>query len=65
MLIQALERASDDQRKELERWLAADDFVPAEKIAAVTHLYDEIGIKDLCEQKSANTPDWRKKAFCR
>ena len=51
MLIQALERASDDQRKELERWLAADDFVPAEKIAAVTHLYDEIGIKDLCEQK--------------
>ena len=51
MLIQALERASDDQRKELERWLAADDFVPAEKIAAVKRLYDEIGIKDLCEQK--------------
>ena len=51
LLIQAFERASDDQRKELEYWLAAADFVPAEKIAAVTRLYDEIGIKELCERK--------------
>ena len=51
LLIQALERASDDQRKELERWLAADEFVPAEKIAAVTRLYDAIGVGALCEEK--------------
>ena len=51
LLIQALERASDAQRKELEHWLAADTFVPAEKIAAVTRLYDAIGVGALCEEK--------------
>lgn len=51
LLIQALEQASDAQRKELERWLATDSFDPAEKIAAVTRLYDAIGVGALCEEK--------------
>ena len=51
LLIQALEQASDAQRKELERWLATDSFDPAEKIAAVTRLYDAIGVGALCEDK--------------
>jgi len=51
MLINALLRANDTQREELERWIAARDFDRAEKVAAVTRLYDEIGIRQLCEEK--------------
>ncbi|MBR1687749.1 MAG: polyprenyl synthetase family protein [Prevotella sp.] len=51
MLINALLRADDRQRRELERWIGAATFDRAEKVAAVTRLYDEIGIRQLCEAK--------------
>lgn len=51
MLIEALERADASQRKQLEDWLGKTDYVPSEKIAAVTRLYDEVGIKGICENK--------------
>jgi len=51
MLINALNRANPRQRKELMQWVEATDFDRSEKIAAVTRLYDEIGIRQLCEQK--------------
>lgn len=51
LLIQAYRQASDAQRAELERWVKAGQFDPAEKIAAVTALYDAIGVKALCERK--------------
>ena len=51
MLITALEEADDVQRKALEGWLAAVDYVPAEKIAAVTALYNIIGVGKRCEEK--------------
>ena len=51
MLINAYNRANDSQRAELSRWILAKDFDRAEKVAAVTRLYDEIGIRQLCEQK--------------
>ena len=51
MLINALNRANDVQRAELMRWIEAKEFDRAEKIAAVTRLYDEIGIRRLCEEK--------------
>lgn len=50
MLINAMLRADDRQRAELSRWIAATDFDRAEKIAAVTAIYDEIGIRGLCEE---------------
>jgi len=50
MLITALEQAGEDQRKELERWLTATDFIPAEKISAVTALYNNIGVGKRCEE---------------
>ena len=50
MLITALEQADEDQRKELERWLTATDFIPAEKISAVTTLYNNIGVGKRCEE---------------
>ena len=51
MLITALEEANAEQRSQLEYWLNAVDYVPAEKIAAVTALYDEIGVGKRCEEK--------------
>ena len=51
MLINAVNRANARQRQELERWITAEDFDRQEKVEAVTRLYDEIGIRELCEQK--------------
>ena len=51
MLINAVNRADARQREELDRWIGAATFDRQEKIAAVTRLYDEIGIRSLCEQK--------------
>jgi len=51
MLINAINRANDVQRQELMKWIEAKDFDRNEKVAAVTKLYDEIGIRQLCEQK--------------
>ena len=51
MLINAFNRANDAQRAELTRWVEAKQFDRSEKVAAVTRLYDEIGIRKLCEEK--------------
>ena len=51
MLINAFNRANDEQRKELVKWVDAKVFDRNEKVKAVTELYNEIGIRELCEQK--------------
>ena len=51
MLINAMQRADDRQRAELERWISARDFDRAEKIAAVTDIYNQLGIRELCETR--------------
>ena len=51
MLINAYNRANDSQRAELQRWLDAKNPDRKEKVTAVTRLYDEIGIRQLCETK--------------
>ena len=51
MLINAVLRANDEQRTELTRWIEAKVFDRQEKIAAVTRIYDAIGIRQLCEEK--------------
>ena len=51
MLINAFNRATPAQREELTKWVNAKDFNRNEKVAAVTELYNEIGIRKLCEQK--------------
>ena len=53
MLINALRRANETQRRELETWLQTKDGDPEQKIAAVTRLYDAIGIRHLAEEKIA------------
>ena len=51
MLINAVNRANASQREELMRWINATAFDRNEKVAAVTRLYDKIGIRQLCEKK--------------
>ena len=51
MLINALLLADDGQRAELKRWIDAREYEPQEKIQAVTALYDQIGIRELCDKK--------------
>ncbi|WP_373719077.1 polyprenyl synthetase family protein [Bacteroides heparinolyticus] len=51
MLIKAFEHADDEQCRQLNAWVDAISFSPAEKIAAVTDLYNKIGVRELCEQK--------------
>ncbi|CCH00204.1 Dimethylallyltranstransferase [Fibrella aestuarina BUZ 2] len=53
MLIEALERAEGDTRTQLLGWLACDTFDKAEKVAAVTQIYDQLGIRQLAEQRVA------------
>ena len=51
MLINALLKADDTQRRELDRWIHAEQYDPEEKIAAVTRLYNEMGIDLLAQEK--------------
>lgn len=51
MLINAMLRANNTQRAELEKWISATEFDREEKIAAVTRLYNEIGIDKLAQEK--------------
>ena len=51
MLINAYNLANEAQRAELTKWVTAEEFDRNEKVAAVTRLYDEIGIRELCERK--------------
>lgn len=51
MLINAVNRANPAQREQLMKWIDAKKFDRNEKVKAVTELYNEIGIRELCEQK--------------
>ena len=53
MLINAFNLANDTQRAELQKWVDAKEFDRAEKVAAVTRLYNEIGIDKLAQDKIA------------
>lgn len=53
MLINAFNHADAHQRSELQRWTDAKAFDAREKVAAVTQLYNEIGVDKLARQKIA------------
>ena len=73
MLINALLRAEEQDKAELEAWIARKDFDRQEKVDAVTHLYTKLGIDRLARERieyytrealscldAVNTPDERK-----
>ena len=50
LLIKAFELATPSQAAELRHWLQVGDR-PQEKIAAVTALYDQTGVRQACEER--------------
>ena len=53
MLINALNHANEEQRRQLESWIGATKFDRDGKVAAVTRLYNEIGIDRMAQDKIA------------
>ncbi len=51
MLINAFNKADEAQRKELDKWVNAVNPDPQQKIAAVTTLYNNIGVNRLAEER--------------
>ena len=51
MLINAYNKANDEQRHELMRWMTVKEFDRQEKIQAVTRLYNEIGIDQMAKTR--------------
>ena len=51
LLINALQDANEDKKQELLAWMIKPDFIPEEKIKAVTNIYLETGVKKMAEQK--------------
>lgn len=50
LLIQAKKNANAEQKEQLNYWLEKINFNPAEKIKALTDLYNSIGVKQMCEE---------------
>lgn len=53
MLINAFCKADAAQREELDKWIGAKEFERKEKVAAVTRLYNEMGIDKMAQAKIA------------
>jgi geranylgeranyl diphosphate synthase type II len=49
LLIKAMEGADENQHSQLVKWIEAEEYNPEEKVAAVTSLYNEIGVRQICE----------------
>lgn len=47
LLLKALELANKEQKTQLTQWIDKKEFDSAEKVEAVTAIYDQIGIKEL------------------
>ena len=48
LLIHALKKADQVTLEKLHFWLKKDTFIPEEKIKAITEIFNQLGIKDLC-----------------
>ncbi|NMA73168.1 MAG: polyprenyl synthetase family protein [Bacteroidales bacterium] len=51
LMIKAFEKANEKQKKELSHWISLKEFSPAEKIAAITAIYNDLSIKSVVEDK--------------
>ena len=51
MLIKALAHAPEHLRAELQGWLAATEYDPAEKIEAVRHIYTQVGVDQMAKEQ--------------
>ncbi len=51
MLIQACRKASGEDKESLMKWITAPEFDKAEKVKAVTAIYNKLGIDKLAQEK--------------
>ena len=51
MLINALAHAPEHLRAELQGWLAATEYDPAEKIESVRHIYTQVGVDQMAKER--------------
>ena len=51
MHINALAHAPEHLRSELQGWLAATEYDPAEKIEAVRHIYTQVGVDQMAKEQ--------------
>ncbi len=51
LLLKALELANSEQSRQLNDWIEKKDFDAQEKVEAVKHIYNEIGIHELTMEK--------------
>ncbi|WP_409014347.1 polyprenyl synthetase family protein [Dyadobacter sp. CY326] len=51
LLIEALSKANANAKSELDKWIGQKSFDKSEKVAAVTGIYEELGIRSFTEQK--------------
>lgn len=51
LLIKAMENATPQQLAEINAWMAQDTFDREQKIAYFTNLYNELGVRKMCENK--------------
>ncbi len=51
LLIKCLEKVKGKQKSELDKWLTLKKFNKAQKIKAVTSIYDSLGLSSLIERK--------------
>lgn len=51
LLINALKKSNESQLENLEHWLSLEDFNATDKVKAVTDIYDQVGIKEMTQNK--------------
>lgn len=51
MLINAINKANAEQLKSLTNWIEAKEFNREEKVKSVTAIYNQIGIREMCENR--------------
>ena len=51
LLITAMNLASEKQLVEMREWIAREEYDADEKIAFFTNIYNELGVKEICEKR--------------
>lgn len=51
LLITAMNLASPEQLAEMKEWMAKSEFDAEEKVTCFTRIYDELGVRDICEKR--------------
>lgn len=51
LLITAMRLASPEQLAQMKEWMAKTEYDADEKIAFFTNIYNELGVKDICQQR--------------